>query len=42
MTWLLVNEVNMTQVDLEEILSFNLYRYDREREEIEMIEETAV
>ena len=38
----MVNEVNMTQVDLEEILSFNLYRYDREKEEIEMIEETAV
>lgn len=31
----MVKEVNTTQVDLEEILSFNLYRYDRQKEEIE-------
>lgn len=33
----MVKEVNTTQVDPEEILSFNLYRYDREKEEIEEI-----
>lgn len=33
----MVNEVNITQVDPEEILSFNLYRYDRKKEEIEEI-----
>ena len=33
----MVSEVNTTQVDPEEILSFNLYRYDREKEKIEMI-----
>ena len=33
----MVKEVNNTQVDPEEILSFNLYRYDRERAEIEVI-----
>lgn len=33
----MVEEVNTTQVDSEEILSFNLYRYDREKEKIEMI-----
>lgn len=35
----MVNEVNMTQVDLEEILSFNLYRYDRQKAEVEEIAE---
>ena len=33
----MVNEVNTTQVDPEEILSFNLYRYSREKSEIEEI-----
>lgn len=33
----MVREVNTTQVDPEEILSFNLYRYEREKEEIEEI-----
>lgn len=33
----MVHEVNTTQVDPEEILSFNLYRYDREKKEIEEI-----
>lgn len=33
----MVNEVNMTQVDPEEILSDNLYRYSREKAEIEQI-----
>ncbi len=33
----MVNEVNTTQVDPEEILSFGLYRYDRAKEEIEEI-----
>lgn len=33
----MVREVNTTQVDPEEILSFNLYRYDREKKEIEEI-----
>lgn len=32
-----VSEVNRTQVPAEEILSFNLYRYDRQKEEIELI-----
>lgn len=35
----MVREVNMTQVDLEEILSFNLYRYNRKKAEIEEITE---
>ena len=38
----MVRAVNTTQVDPEEILSFNLYRYNREKDEIEEIEETAV
>ena len=38
----MVREVNTTQVDPEEILSFNLYRYNREKDEIEEIEEMAV
>lgn len=38
----MVREVNTTQVDPEEILSFNLYRYNREKDEIEEIEETTV
>lgn len=38
----MVREVNTTQVDPEEILSFNLYRYNREKDEIEEVEETAV
>ena len=33
----MVKEVNTTQVDPEEILSFNLYRYDRQKEEIEEV-----
>ncbi len=33
----MVSEVNRTQVDPEEVLSFNLYRYDREKAEIEAI-----
>lgn len=33
----MVNEVNTTQVDPEEILSFGLYRYNREKSEIEEI-----
>lgn len=33
----MVHEVNATQVDPEEILSFNLYRYDRQKAEIEEI-----
>lgn len=33
----MVKEVNTTQVDPEEILSFNLYRYDREKAKIEEI-----
>ncbi len=33
----MVKEVNTTQVDPEEILSFNLYRYDREKAQIEAI-----
>ena len=33
----MVKEVNTTQVDPEEILSYNLYRYDRKKEEIEEI-----
>lgn len=33
----MVREVNTTQVDPEEILSFSLYRYDREKAEIEKI-----
>lgn len=33
----MVREVNTTQVDPEEILSFNLYRYDRGKAEIEEI-----
>ncbi|MDE6882947.1 MAG: hypothetical protein K2P48_07510 [Lachnospiraceae bacterium] len=33
----MVKEVNITQVDPEEILSFSLYRYDREKAEIEEI-----
>lgn len=33
----MVRDVNTTQVDPEEILSFNLYRYEREKEEIEEI-----
>ena len=33
----MVSEVNRTQVDPEEVLSFNLYRYDREKAEIETI-----
>ena len=33
----MVKEVNTTQVDPEEILSFNLYRYDRQNEEVEEI-----
>ena len=33
----MVREVNTTQVDPEEILSFNLYRYNREKDEIEEI-----
>lgn len=33
----MVKEVNTTQVDPEEILSFGLYRYDREKEEIQEI-----
>lgn len=33
----MVREVNTTQVDPEEILSFNLYRYDRGKGEIEEI-----
>lgn len=33
----MVREVNTTQVDPEEILSFNLYRYEREKAEIEEI-----
>ncbi len=33
----MVREVNTTQVDPEEILSFNLYRYDREKAKIEVI-----
>lgn len=35
----MVNEVNTTQVEPEEILSFNLYRYSREKSEIEQIAE---
>ena len=38
----MVREVNTTQVDPEEILSFSLYRYNREKDEIEEIEKTAV
>lgn len=38
----MVKEVNTTQVDPEEILSFSLYRYNREKDEIEEIEKTAV
>lgn len=38
----MVRAVNTTHVDPEEILSFNLYRYNREKDEIEEIEETAV
>ena len=38
----MVREVNTTQVDPEEILSFNLYRYNREKDEIEEIEKKAV
>lgn len=33
----MVHAVNTTQVDPEEILSFNLYRYDRDKAEIEQI-----
>ena len=33
----MVRDVNTTQVDPEEILSFNLYRYEREKAEIEEI-----
>ena len=33
----MVHEVNVTQVEPEEILSFNLYRYDRQKAEIEEI-----
>lgn len=33
----MVQEVNTTQVDPEEILSFGLYRYDREKAEIQEI-----
>ena len=33
----MVEEVNTTQVEPEEILSYNLYRYSREKEEIEEI-----
>ena len=35
----MVRTVNETQVDPEEILSFSLYRYSRERDRIEEIEE---
>ena len=38
----MVREVNATKVDPEEILSFSLYRYNREKDEIEEIEKTAV
>ncbi len=33
----MVREVNATKVDPEEILSFSLYRYNREKDEIEEI-----
>ena len=33
----MVEEVNATQVEPEEILSYNLYRYNRKKEEIEEI-----